>query len=122
MVSSIESIPLSIFIHGLALSVCSFLILCGVFALELELQSVCDEGDEFGIGGLALGVTDGVAEKSLERIQIPPIPGNLDGVPDGTLDAAGGGLECFRHLGVQYLGDGIGVPYGPPGSLAGCDV
>ena len=39
---------------------------------------------------------------------------------DGPFHPAGGGLEGLRHLGVQYLGDGIGVPYGPPGSLAGC--
>ena len=69
MVSSIESIPLSIFHkHGLALSVCSFLILCGVGALELELQAVGDEGDEFGIGWLALGVADGVAEEPLDGV------------------------------------------------------
>ena len=28
---------------------------------------------------------------------------------DGTLYPAGGGLESLRHLGVQDLGDGIGV-------------
>ena len=39
---------------------------------------------------------------------------------DGSFHSGRGGLECFRHLGVQYLGDGVGVPYGPPGSLAGC--
>ena len=39
---------------------------------------------------------------------------------DSTLHSGRGGLEGFRHLGVQDLGDGIGVPYGPPGSLAGC--
>ena len=39
---------------------------------------------------------------------------------DGPLHSAGGGLEGFRHLRVEHLGDGIGVPYGPPGSLAGC--
>ena len=26
---------------------------------------------------------------------------------DGSFHTAGGGLECFRHLGVQYLGDGV---------------
>ena len=26
---------------------------------------------------------------------------------DGTLHTAGGGLEGLRHLGVQYLGDGV---------------
>ena len=28
---------------------------------------------------------------------------------NGSLHAAGCGLECFRHLGVEYLGDGVGV-------------
>ena len=41
-------------------------------------------------------------------------------MPYGSFHTAGCGLEGFRHLGVQYLGDGVGVPYGPPGSLAGC--
>ena len=39
---------------------------------------------------------------------------------DGTLHPAGRGLECLGDLRVQYLGDGIGVPYGPPGGLTGC--
>ena len=38
---------------------------------------------------------------------------------DGSFHSAGGGLECFCHLGVQYLGDGVGVPYGPPGGVLG---
>ena len=41
-------------------------------------------------------------------------------MPDSTLYSGRGGLECLGHLGVQYFRDGIGVPYGPPGSLAGC--
>ena len=39
---------------------------------------------------------------------------------DGALHSRGGGGEGFRYLRVQHLGDGVGVPYGPPGSLAGC--
>ena len=71
MVSSIESIPLSIFHkHGLAVSVCSFLILGRVGTLELQLEPVGDEGDEFGICRLALGVGYGVAEEALEGVQI----------------------------------------------------
>ena len=41
-----------------------------VCALELELEAVCDEGDELTVGGLALGIADGIAEKSLQGIQI----------------------------------------------------
>ena len=39
---------------------------------------------------------------------------------DGSLHSGRRGLECLGHLGVQYLCDGIGVPYGPPGGLTGC--
>ena len=81
----------------------------------MEGQFVSDKGDEFGIRGFSLGIADGIAEESLERVQIPSVPGHLNGVPDSPLHTAGGGLECFCHLGVQYLGDGVGVPYGPPG-------
>ena len=77
--------------------------------LQLKLQFVRDKGDEFGIRGFSLGIADGIAEKSLECIQIAPVPGNFDGMPDGPLHSGRGGLECFRHLGVQYLGDGVGV-------------
>jgi hypothetical protein len=77
--------------------------------LQLKLQFIGDKGDEFGIRGFSLGIADGVAEKSLQSVQITSVPGYFDGVSDGTLHSAWGGLECFRHLGIQYLGDGIGV-------------
>ena len=49
---------------------CGFLELRRVFTLELQLQLVGDQGDEFGIGGLALGVGYGVAEEALEGVEI----------------------------------------------------
>ena len=75
--------------------------------LELEGQFVCDKGDEFRIRGFSFGIADGIAEKSLQSIQITSVPGYFDGVADGSFHTAGGGLECFRHLGVEYLGDGV---------------
>ena len=39
---------------------------------------------------------------------------------DCPLHSAGCGLEGLGYLRVEDLGDGVGVPYGPPGSLAGC--
>ena len=77
--------------------------------LQLKLQFVSDQGDKFGIRGFSLGIADGIAEKSLQSVQIPSVPGDFDGMSDGTLHAAGGGLECFRYLGVEHLGDGVGV-------------
>ena len=81
--------------------------------LQLKLQFVSDKGDKLRIGGLSLGIADGIAEKSLQRVQVASVPGYFDGVADGTLHSGWGGLECLGHLGVQHLGDGIRVPDGP---------
>ena len=75
--------------------------------LQLQLELIGDEGDEFAIRGFSLGIADGIAEKSLQSIQIATIPGHFNGVADGTLHPAGRGLEGLCHLGVQDLGDGI---------------
>ena len=75
--------------------------------LELQGQFVGDKGNEFGIGRLSFCVGNRVPKEPLQGVQIATIPGYFDGVPDGSFNSAGGGLECFRHLGVQYLGDGI---------------
>ena len=75
--------------------------------LQLKLQFVRDQGDEFGIGGFAFRVADGIAEKSLECIQVASVPGHFDGVTNSTLHSGRGGLECFGDLWIQYLGDGI---------------
>ena len=80
--------------------------------LELEGQFVNDKRNEFRIGGFSLGITDGIPEESLQRIQIASVPGYFDGVADGTLHSGRGSLEGFRYLGVEHLGDGVGVPYG----------
>ena len=81
--------------------------------LQLKLQFISDKCNKFRIRGFSFGIADRIAEKSLECIQITSVPGHFDGMADGPLHSAGGGLECFRHLGVQYLGDGIRVPDGP---------
>ena len=77
--------------------------------LQLKLKLVSDKGDEFGIRGFSLGIADGIAEKSLECVQIASVPGHFNSMSDSTLHTGRRSLECFRHLGVQYLGDGIGV-------------
>jgi len=76
-------------------------------ALELELQAVGNQGDEFRIGGLPFGIAHGIPKEPLQGIQIAPIPGYLDGVADGTLHPAGGRPEGFRYLGIEYLRDGV---------------
>ena len=77
--------------------------------LQLKLQFVSDKGDELTIRGFSLGIGNCVPEEPLQGVQIPSVPGHFDGVADGALYAGRGGLECFCHLGIQYLGDGIGV-------------
>ena len=88
----------------------------GVFSLselgclggfELELELVRNQGDELRIGGFPFGVGYGVAKEALKRIQIPSVPGHLDGVADGPFDSGWGGAEGFGHLGVEDLGDGV---------------
>ena len=84
------------------------------------MELVSNKRNKFRIRRLALRIADGIAEEPLERIQIPSVPGYFDGMSDGPFHSAGGGLEGFCHLRVEHLGDGVGVPYGPPGGLAGC--
>ena len=67
---------------------------------QLKLQFVSDKGDKFGIRRFSLGIADGIAEKSLQGVQVASVPGYFDGVSDSSLHSAGGGLECFGHLGV----------------------
>ena len=75
--------------------------------LQLKLQFVSNKGNKFGIRGFSLGIADSIPEKSLQSIQITSVPGNLNGVSDCPFHTGRRGLECFCHLGVQYLGDGI---------------
>ena len=81
--------------------------------LQLKLQFVCDKGDKFRIRGFSLGIADGIPKEALEGIQIASVPCYLNGMADGSFHPARCGLECFRHLGVEHLGDGIRVPDGP---------
>ena len=73
----------------------------------MKLQFISNQGDEFGIRRFSLGIADGIAEKSLECVQVTSIPGDFDGMADGTLHTAGRGLKGLCHLGVEHLGDGI---------------
>ena len=74
---------------------------------QLQLKLICNKRYKFRIRRLSLGIADGIAEKSLECVQVSSVPGHFDGMADGTLHSGRGGLEGFCHLGVQYLGDGI---------------
>ena len=77
-----------------------FLEICHFAGLQLKLQFVSDKGDKFGIGRFPLGIADGIAEKSLQGIQVAAVPGYFDGMADGPLHSAGCGLECLGDLRV----------------------
>lgn len=82
-------------------------ILGGLGTFQLQLELVGNERDELGVRGLTLGVRHGVAEETLQSVQIAPVPGNFDGVADGPFHPAGRGAEGLGYLGVQHLGDGV---------------
>ena len=84
-----------------------FLEICHFGGFQLKLKLIRDKRDKFGIRGFSLGIADGIAEKSLQSIQVASVPGYFDGVADSPLHAAGRGLEGLRHLGVEHLGDGV---------------
>ena len=75
--------------------------------LQLKLQFVSNQGNKFRIRGFSLGIADGIAEKSLQSVQVTSVPSHFDGVPDGSLHSGRCGLEGLCHLGVEHLGDGV---------------
>ena len=81
--------------------------ICHFAGLQLKLQFVSDKGDKFRIRGFSLGIADGIAEKSLQSVQIASVPCHFDGMADSTFHSGWGGLEGLCHLGVENLGDGI---------------
>ena len=68
---------------------------------------VGNPGDELPVRRLSLGIAHGIPKEPLQGIQIAPIPGYLDGVANRPLHPAGGCPEGFRHLGIEYLRDGV---------------
>ena len=85
---------------------------CDVSACLLVLiqpHLIGDHGDELTVGGLAAQVVDGVAEIRVQGIHIAPVPCHLDGVADGALHPAGGGVVFLGNLRVEALGDGVDV-------------
>ena len=54
----------------------------------LQLDRIRDECDELGIGRFPFPGADRIAEQFIERIQLPPAPCHLDGVPYGPLHTA----------------------------------
>jgi len=98
----------------------SFLVISHFRRFQLQLKLVCNKRNKFRVGGFSLGIADGIAEKSLKCIQIASVPGYFNRVTDCSFHTAGSGLEGFRHLGVQDLGDGVGVLSARLGAFWGC--
>ncbi len=75
----------------------------------IQPHLVGDHRDELGVGRFAAQIVDGVAEVAVQGIHIAPVPGHLDGVADGALHPAGGGVVFLGNLRVEALGDGVDV-------------
>ena len=80
---------------------------CCFGRLQLKLQFVSDKGNKLGIRGFSFGIADGIAEKSLQGIQVSSVPGYFDGMADGALHAGGRCAEMLGNGRVQRLGDGV---------------
>ena len=80
---------------------------CNLAGLQLKLQFVSDQGDELRIRGFSLGIGNRVPEEALQSVQIASVPCYLNGMSNCTFHSGRRGLEGFRHLGGEYLGDGI---------------
>lgn len=98
------------------------LILRRLGGFELELQFVSNQGDELRIRRLALGVAHRVAKEALQGVEIAPVPGDLDGVADGSLHSAWGGAEVFGHLRIENFGDCIACLTARWGATKACCV
>ena len=52
---------------------------------------------------------DGVAEIAVQGVYVAPVPGHFDGVADGPLHPAGGGVVPLGDVRVQALGHGVDI-------------
>ena len=83
------------------------LIIAYLCALQLQLELVGNEGDEFAVCGLASARLHRVAEEGVEGINVASVPRYLDCVAYRTFHAACGGLVFLRNRRVENLGDRI---------------
>ena len=56
---------------------------------------------EFGICGFAFAGVYGVAEVAVQRVDVAPVPGDLDRVADSSFNARGRGFEFLCYSRVQ---------------------
>jgi hypothetical protein len=65
------------------------------------------QGDELPVRGLFLFAVNGIAEDSVDVLDLSARPGHLDGVADCPLHFAGGGIEKPGHARIKLFGDGV---------------
>ena len=71
----------------------------------LDPQPVRDERDELAIGRLVVQAAHVLAERLIQRLDAPAVPGDLDGVADGALDLARRRVEPLGDARIQLLRD-----------------
>ena len=72
-----------------------------------KTKIVGNHGNKLTIRGLSTIILDSVSKVRIECIHIASIPRDLDGVADGALDAACGGLVFLCDARIQYLRDAV---------------
>ena len=75
----------------------------------IQPHLVGDHRNELRVRWFSAQVMDGVAEVAVEGVHVSPVPCHLDGVADGALYPAGGGVIFLGDLRVEALGDGVDV-------------
>ena len=73
----------------------------------LQGELVGNHGDELAIGGLVLLGCHPTPKRLIERVDPPPAPRHLDGMPNSSLHLAGAGVEALADARVQLLGDAV---------------
>ena len=70
----------------------------------LQTEFITKHGDEFPIGGLIFLGGHLAAKGLVQGVDAAAAPGYLDGVADGTLHLAGGGVEALADAGRRKTG------------------
>ena len=75
--------------------------------LILQAELIRDQRNKLRICRLALARVDGIAEKCVQRVEVAAIPGDLNGMPDRTLDPRGCRRKFRRDSGVKLPRDAL---------------
>ena len=73
----------------------------------LHMETVSQQRDELAVGWFRLVEGNCISHNLLDDIQVTPVPSALNGVPDRTINRAGGCLELFCDFRIEFLCDAL---------------